>query len=74
MILLGRGPQKPAAGDPVPIVPPSEDGVLALESCLQQLACQHPRTLGVMPHAQASHSHSCPLTFCWRCIPIDPVG
>ena len=38
MILLDVGLQKPAAGDPVPIVRTPDGRALTLESCLQQLA------------------------------------
>ncbi|KAM9690900.1 protein FAM151A-like [Dama dama] len=49
MILLNVGLQKPAAGDPVPIVRTPDGRALTLESCLQQLAT-HPGRWGVHVH------------------------
>ena len=49
MILLDVGLQKPAAGDPVPIVRTPDGRALTLESCLQQLAT-HPGRWGVHVH------------------------
>ena len=49
MILLDVGLQKPAAGDPVPIVRTPDGRALVLESCLQQLA-SHPGRWGVHVH------------------------
>uniref|UniRef100_A0A8B9W9V3 Protein FAM151A n=1 Tax=Bos mutus grunniens TaxID=30521 RepID=A0A8B9W9V3_BOSMU len=49
MILLDVGLQKPAAGDPVPIVHTPDGRALTLESCLQQLAT-HPGRWGIHVH------------------------
>ena len=49
IILLDVGLQKPAAGDPVPIVHTPDGRALTLESCLQQLAT-HPGRWGVHVH------------------------
>lgn len=49
MILLDVGLQKPAAGDPVPIVCTPDGRALTLESCLQQLAT-HPGRWGIHVH------------------------